>query len=281
MFRTAKIFFVRFANSLIRGYANAKTNHFFNLTVIALIYVLSLQLTACGSTAPTQASGRTPTTQIASPTPTNEATQLANPTTGASSAQTPTATPKDASQGSNPIPPAPTPTSKPRPTPAPKPTPALIPADPTQFTVNQDGGELHFPDVDHGFDAQPIQLINNNDPHSVPISWVAGASPNKGSEGQWLSLDRYHDAVNGGVTEPVQVQVSIANLCSRPEQYTGTVTFTSPSNPAWGTHSVTITVDLSSNSSVPPCSTNAPPPSPTPASQIQVMAYTRLEERLS
>ena len=130
MFRTLQI-------SLIKGHVNATTSRFFYLTTLALICVLSLQLTACGSTSTSQDSGQ-PSPQITSPTPTSEATS--------------------------------TPTQAPQPTQA----PTLIPSDPTAFVVHEDGGSLNFPNGNGSFDPQSIRLNNNSNTNCcAPLSWSA------------------------------------------------------------------------------------------------------------
>ena len=222
MFRTLQI-------SLIKGHVNATTSRFFYFTAVALICVLSLQLTACGSTSTSQGSGQT-SPQITSPTPTSEASP----------------TPTQASQ------PTPTPTQASQPTPP----PTLVPSDPTAFVVHRDGGDFTFPDSNGSFAPQQIQLDNNSNTSiencCAPLSWSAKV------DSDWLSLSQYSGSVRAGKTLYIFVQVSIANLCS--QQYNGKVTITT----ADGTqHYVNIILDLSSTSSVPPCVTPSPSPSST------------------
>ncbi len=257
MFRTLKRSFARYlivywrnftlSYSLIKGHVNVKTSRFFNLTAIALICVLSLQLAACGSTPVTQKSSQSPPPQITSPTPTSEATHTSTPTAtatgGTSHVSTPAPTPS----------PTPTPAPKPKPTsvPKPKPIPTLIPSDSTAFVVHQDGGQLSFP-LNGSFDKQPIQLSNNSNTSQknccAPLSWSAKVV----SEGGWLSLSQYSGSVPAGANQKeISVYVSIANLCSK--TYIGTVTFTKPPKADGSLHSVEIDLDLTSTPSVPPC----------------------------
>jgi Viral BACON domain len=266
MFKTLKISFARYcaektihyitifwrnftsSNSLIKGQVNAKTSRFFNLSAIALISVLSLQLTACGSTSVAQRSNQTPP-QITSPTPTPEATHTPTPaiTRGTSHVSTPASTQS----------PTPTPASKPTPTPTrvfkpkPTPTPTLIPSDSTAFVVHQDGGQLSFP-IDGSFAPQPIQLSNESNTSQknccAPLSWSAKVA----SEGGWLSLSQYSGSLPAGTNQKnIFVYVSIAHLCR--QSYVGTVTFTKPPKADGSLHSVEIDLDLTSTLSVPPC----------------------------
>jgi hypothetical protein len=254
MFRTLKRSFARYlivywrnfplSYSLIKGHVNVKTSRFFNLTAIVLICVLSLQLTACGSTPVTQKSSQTPPPQITSPTPTSEATPTATATRDTSQVSTPTPIPSS---------PTPTPAPKPKPTsvPKPKPIPTLIPSDSTAFVVHQDGGQLSFP-LNGSFAPQPIQLSNNSDTSQknccAPLSWSATVA----SEGGWLSLSQYSGSLPAGANQKnIFVHVSIANLCSK--TYIGTVTFTKPPKADGSLHSVEIDLDLTSTPSVPPC----------------------------
>jgi len=225
------------SKELLKGHVNAKTCRFFSLTAIALICVLSLQLTACGSTTATRGPGQTPPPQITSPTPTSEATQAPTPT------------------------PSPTPTQAP--TPAPSPTPTLIPSDPTAFVVHEDGGSLSFP-TNGSFAPQPIHLNNDSNTGNknccAPLSWSAKVDPG----GSWLSLSQYSGSLPAGANRNIFVHVSIAGLCSK--MYIGTVTFTHPQKADGSLHSVEIGLDLTSTPSVPPCVTPTPSPSPSSTS---------------
>jgi hypothetical protein len=226
MFRTLQI-------SLIKGHVNATTSRFFYFTAVALICVLSLQLTACGSTSTSQGSGQT-TPQITSPTPTSEASP----------------TPTQASQ------PTPIPTQASQPTPP----PTLVPSDPTAFVIHEDGGSLSFP-IDGSFAPLPIHLSNESNTSGnnccAPLNWSATVDP----QGSWLSLSQYSGSVPAGANQDILVHFSIANLCS--QQYTGTVTFTTPLKADRSNHYVDIFLDLTSTSSVPLCVTPSPSPSST------------------